>query len=92
VDIPDRRVCLNCSEEINDLTDQLTTGGKTLHELDKAKKKAELECEELRSALEEAEGALELEEVPSSSLLRCQQQKRFVFTYLCSLSAKQMHN
>nr|CAB3264111.1 myosin-7 [Phallusia mammillata] len=59
----------NLSEEINDLTDQLTTGGKSLHELDKAKKKAELECEELRSALEEAEGALELEE---SRVLRLQ--------------------
>ena len=51
------------TEEISDLTDQLTTGGKSLHELDKARKKAELECEELRAALEEAEGALELEEV-----------------------------
>ena len=51
------------AEEINDLTDQLTTGGKSLHELDKARKKAELEREELRAALEEAEGALELEEV-----------------------------
>nr|XP_009857904.2 myosin-16 [Ciona intestinalis] len=59
----------NLSEEINDLTDQLTTGGKSLHELDKARKKAELECEELRSALEEAEGALELEE---SRVLRLQ--------------------
>ena len=31
--------------------------------MSKAKKKAELETEELRAALEEAEGALELEEV-----------------------------
>ena len=31
--------------------------------MSKSKKKAELEAEELRAALEEAEGALELEEV-----------------------------
>merc|ERR1712176_141867 len=59
----------NLSDEITDLTDQLTTGGKSLHELGKAKKKAELETEELRAALEEAEGALELEE---SRVLRLQ--------------------
>jgi len=59
----------NLTDEIADLTDQLTTGGKSLHELSKAKKKAELECEELRAALEEAEGALELEE---SRVLRLQ--------------------
>ena len=41
----------------------MTTGGKSLHEMSKSKKKAELETEELRAALEEAEGALELEEV-----------------------------
>merc|ERR1712002_50833 len=38
-------------------------------EMSKAKKKAELETEELRAALEEAEGALELEE---SRVLRLQ--------------------
>merc|ERR1739838_612377 len=59
----------NLIDEITDLTDQLTTGGKSLHELSKAKKKAELEAEELRAALEEAEGALELEE---SRVLRLQ--------------------
>merc|ERR1719354_73922 len=59
----------NLSDEINDLTDQLTTGGKSLHEMSKSKKKAELETEELRAALEEAEGALELEE---SRVLRSQ--------------------
>merc|ERR1719334_1329895 len=59
----------NLTDEIGDLTDQLTTGGKSLHELSKAKKKAELEAEELRAALEEAEGALELEE---SRVLRLQ--------------------
>merc|ERR1739838_141074 len=41
----------------------------SLHDLSKLKKKAELESEELRAALEEAEGALELEE---SRMLRLQ--------------------
>nr|XP_039265787.1 LOW QUALITY PROTEIN: myosin-16-like [Styela clava] len=50
------------TDEINDLTDQLGAGGRTLHESEKARKKAELECDELRTALEEAEGALEIEE------------------------------
>merc|ERR1739838_866127 len=59
----------NLTDEIGDLTDQLTTGGKSLHDLSKLKKKAELESEELRAALEEAEGALELEE---SRVLRLQ--------------------
>merc|ERR1712202_62049 len=59
----------NLTDEITGLTDHLTTGGKSLHEMSKAKKKAELETEELRAALEEAEGALELEE---SRVLRLQ--------------------
>lgn len=48
------------------MTDQLGAGGRTLHESEKARKKAELECDELRTALEEAEGALEIEEVSES--------------------------
>merc|ERR1712142_728300 len=56
-------------EENAELADQLTTGGKSLHEISKAKKKAEAEADELKSALEEAEGALELEE---SRVLRLQ--------------------
>ena len=39
--------------------DQLGEGGKSVHELDKARKRAELEKEELQAALEEAESALE---------------------------------
>lgn len=42
--------------------DQLGEGGKNIHELDKARKRAEMEKEELQSALEEAEAALEQEE------------------------------
>jgi len=59
----------NLIDEIGDLTDQLTSGGKSIHELGKAKKKAEIEADELKAALEEAEGALELEEVCFSFFL-----------------------
>merc|ERR1712168_666055 len=59
----------NLSDEVSDLNDQLTNGSKSLHEVMKSKKKAELQAAELRSALEEAEGALELEE---SRVLRMQ--------------------
>jgi citrate synthase len=45
-----------------DLMDQLGEGGKNVHEIDKARKRAELEKEELQAALEEAESALEQEE------------------------------
>ncbi|CAF1111435.1 unnamed protein product [Rotaria sp. Silwood1] len=59
----------NLADEIKDLTDQLTDGGKGLHELDKARKRAELEKEEIQLALEEAESALEQEE---AKVLRAQ--------------------
>ncbi|XP_075384056.1 myosin-7B [Tenrec ecaudatus] len=52
----------NLQEEISDLTDQLSLGGKSIQELEKAKKALEGEKSELQAALEEAEGALELEE------------------------------
>lgn len=47
-------------EEIADLTDQLSDGGKSVHELHKAKKKMEMEKEELQASLEESEAALEV--------------------------------
>jgi len=50
------------ADEIHDLTDQLGEGGKSVHELDKARRKLEMEKEELQAALEEAEAALEQEE------------------------------
>lgn len=50
------------SDEIHDLTDQLSEGGRSTHELDKARRRLEMEKEELQAALEEAEGALEQEE------------------------------
>lgn len=42
-------------EEITDLTEQLGEGGKTVHELEKARKQLEQEKTEIQSALEEAE-------------------------------------
>ncbi|CAF1414740.1 unnamed protein product [Rotaria magnacalcarata] len=59
----------NLADEIKDLTDQLSDGGKGLHEIDKARKRAELEKEEIQLALEEAESALEQEE---AKVLRAQ--------------------
>ncbi len=49
--------------------DQLGEGGKNVHEIDKARKRAELEKEELQAALEDAESALEQEE---AKVLRAQ--------------------
>lgn len=48
------------AEEVADLTDQLSDGGKSVHELQKAKKKIEMEKEELQASLEESEAALEV--------------------------------
>uniref|UniRef100_A0A3Q2XCM9 Myosin heavy chain 16 n=1 Tax=Hippocampus comes TaxID=109280 RepID=A0A3Q2XCM9_HIPCM len=60
---------LRRENEIADLTDQLSDGGKSVHELQKAKKKIEMEKEELQASLEESEAALEAEE---TKLLRLQ--------------------
>ncbi|NWS93135.1 MYH7 protein, partial [Toxostoma redivivum] len=59
----------NLQEEIADLTDQISLGGKTIHELEKVKKVLEGEKSDIHAALEEAEGALEHEE---SKTLRIQ--------------------
>ncbi|XP_032086660.1 myosin-16 [Thamnophis elegans] len=56
-------------EEIKDLIDQLGEGGRSVHELQKIKKKLEIEKDELQVALEEAESSLEVEE---SKLIRIQ--------------------
>lgn len=42
------------------MTDQLSDGGKSVHELQKAKKKIEMEKDELQASLEESEAALEV--------------------------------
>merc|ERR1719237_722258 len=48
--------------EIKDLLDQLGEGGRSIHDLDKQRRRLEQEKEELQGALEEAEGTLEQEE------------------------------
>ena len=50
------------ADEIHDLTDQLGEGGRSVHEMDKTRRRLEMEKEELQAALEEAEAALEQEE------------------------------
>jgi len=66
-----RRENKNLSDEIHDLTDQLGEGGRSVHEMDKLRRRLELEKEELQAALEEAEGALEQEE---AKVTRAQQE------------------
>merc|ERR1712241_1115889 len=50
------------SNEIKDIMDQISEGGRSIHEIDKIRKRLEAEKMELQVALEEAEGALEQEE------------------------------
>merc|ERR1712149_55647 len=52
----------NLADEVKDLLDQLGDGGRSIHELDKQRRRLEVEKEELQAALEEAEAALEQEE------------------------------
>merc|ERR1719437_336381 len=59
----------NLADEIKDLLDQLGEGGRSIHDLDKQRRRLEAEKEELQAALEEAEGALEAEE---NKVLRAQ--------------------
>merc|ERR1739844_546655 len=50
------------SNEIKDIMDQISEGGRSIHEIDKIRKRREAEKLELEAALSEAEGALEQEE------------------------------
>merc|ERR1739845_340329 len=59
------------SNEIKDIMDQISEGGRSIHEIDKIRKRLETEKLELQAALEEAEGALEQEE---NKVLRAQLQ------------------
>merc|ERR1719209_703791 len=56
----------NLADEIKDLLDQLGEGGRSIHDLDKQRRRLE---QELQGALEEAEGTLEQEE---NKVLRAQ--------------------
>merc|ERR1711977_790943 len=64
-----RRENKGLSNEIKDIMDQISEGGRSIHEIDKIRKRLEAEKLELQAALEEAEGALEQEE---NKVLRCQ--------------------
>merc|ERR1711913_82002 len=57
------------SNEIKDIMDQISEGGRSIHEIDKIRKRLEAEKMELQAALEEAEGSLEQEE---NKVLRAQ--------------------
>merc|ERR1711868_298689 len=59
----------NLADEIKDLLAHLGDGGRSIHELDKQRRRLEVEKEELQAALEEAEAALEQEE---NKVLRAQ--------------------
>merc|ERR1711892_398600 len=64
-----RRENKTLSTEIKDIMDQISEGGRSIHEIDKIRKRLEAEKLELEAALSEAEGALEQEE---NKVLRCQ--------------------
>merc|ERR1711872_691657 len=64
-----RRENETLSNEIKDIMDQISEGGRSIHEIDKIRKRLEAEKMELQSALEEAEATLEQEE---NKVLRCQ--------------------
>merc|ERR1712179_744149 len=61
----------NLADETKDLLDQLGEGGRSIHDLDKQRRRLEQEKEELQAALEEAEATLEMEE---NKVLRAQLQ------------------
>merc|ERR1719471_621532 len=64
-----RRENKTLSNEIKDIMDQISEGGRSIHDIDKICKRIEAEKMELEAALSEAEGALEQEE---NKVLRCQ--------------------
>merc|ERR1712200_276263 len=64
-----RRENKTLSTEIKDIMDQISEGGRSIHEIDKIRKRLEAEKMELEAALSEAEGALEQEE---NKVLRAQ--------------------
>merc|ERR1712042_415011 len=64
-----RRENKTLSNEIKDIMDQISEGGRSIHEIDKIRKRLEAEKLELQAALEEAEATLEQEE---NKVLRAQ--------------------
>merc|ERR1712106_429059 len=64
-----RRENKTLGNEIKDIMDQITEGGRSIHEIEKVRKRLEAEKLELQAALEEAEATLEQEE---NKVVRCQ--------------------
>ena len=64
-----RRENKSLSNEIRHIMDQITEGGRSIHEIDKIRTRLEAEKMELEATLSEAEGALEQEE---NKVLSCQ--------------------
>merc|ERR1719429_513703 len=64
-----RRENKTLSNEIKDIMDQISEGGRSIHEINKICKRLEAEKMELEAALSEAEATLEQEE---NKVLRCQ--------------------
>merc|ERR1711970_832135 len=56
-----RRENKTLSNEIKDIMDQISEGGRSIHEIQKITKRLESEKMELQAALEEAEGTLEVD-------------------------------
>merc|ERR1711970_293530 len=56
-----RRENKTLSNEIKDIMDQISEGGRSIHEIDKIRKRLEAEKLELQAALEEAEATLEVD-------------------------------
>ena len=77
-----RRENKNLADEIKDLLDQLGDGGRSIHELDKQRRRLEVEKEELQTALEEAEGALEQEENKVNLLSVYHSKSSFTFFFM----------
>ena len=57
-----RRENRSLGDEIKDLMEQISEGGRSIHEIEKMRKKLEAEKFELEAALGDAESALEQEE------------------------------
>merc|ERR1711992_506667 len=60
-----RRENKTLSNEIKDIMDQISEGGRSIHDIDKICKRMEAEKMELEAALSEAEGALEQGKIKS---------------------------
>ena len=56
------------STELKDLTDSLNEGGRSVHELQKVRRRLEVEKDELQQALDDAESSLDAEESKVSIL------------------------